>query len=217
MYLLSFMKRIFFLLVLISLSTLVKAQEFNIGAKAGLNLSTITGLGEDYNPRLAYHFGGFAKIPLTDKLSLNPELLYLSIGTTFNFNENQFNGLDPLTSGLSFRSVTRDNFLAVPINFRYNFTNRFGLDFGPQINFLFNSVNKVKDLNTDSELTGSKVSGNFRPDYGASLGLTFSMSEKINLQLRYYQGLKNLNGGSFNEDERRQNIALQLSVGYVIF
>jgi len=205
-----------FLLLLIAQ---LQAQDIHVGAKAGLNVSTITGdFGGTLNPRLAYHFGGFASIPLSDGFSLNPEVLYFSIGTTFNYSEDRFFTSDPFFTDRSFKSVNRANFLAVPVNFRYNFTSKFGMDFGPQISFLINSVGKIKQSNNLDEVPEkSVVSGNFQPDYGANLGLTFTLNNKMNIQLRYYQGLKNLNRNSPFADDLRFNIALQASVGYVIF
>lgn len=196
------------------------AQEVQFGAKAGLNLSTVTGDRSEFlSPRLAYHFGGFANISLSENFSVNPELLYFSIGSTFSFSIENFDSLDPNPNvNTSFKTVQRANFLAVPVNFRYNFTNHFGLDFGPQISFLLNSASKVRQANNLSEIPEkTTVPGNFRPDYGANIGLTFSPNEKINFQLRYYQGLKNLNRGSTLIDSSSFNVALQLSAGYVIF
>lgn len=198
----------------------IHAQGVKIGAKAGLNLSTIAGdVPESFNPRFAYHFGGFANFSLSDSFSINPELLYFSIGNTYDFSFSDFRNFDfdPIINQ-SFKSVQRDNFIAIPINFRYNFTDRFGLDFGPQVSFLLNSVSKLKE-STNLENLNDKTSnsGNFRPDYGANIGFTFSLNDKINFQLRYYQGLKNLTNSEFFPDEKSFNVALQLSAGYVIF
>jgi hypothetical protein len=195
------------------------AQEVKIGAKAGLNISTIAGdVPESYNPRLAYHFGGFANIPISESISLNPELLYFSIGNTFDYSIENFDALDP-NINTSFKTAQRANFLAVPVNFRYNFTDRFGLDFGPQVSFLLNTFDKIKEATSVDPIfvEDRRLSGNFRPDYGVNLGLTFSPNDKINVQLRYYQGLKNLTNGDFFPDDRSSNVALQLSVGYAIF
>lgn len=213
------MKYIFYLLTII-FSTNLNAQEINFGAKGGLNLSTVTGdVAKNTNPRLAYHFGVFVDIPLSERFSVHPELLYFSIGNTFNFSTENFRNfdLDPNVNS-SFKSVQRANFLAVPINFRFNFTDKFGIDIGPQVSFLLNSVGKIKQSNNVNDVPEKTTnSGSFRPDYGANIGLAFSPNEKINIQLRYYQGLKNLINIGFFPEARSFNVALQVSVGYVIF
>ena len=157
------------------------AQEVQLGVKAGLNLSTVTGdVAQGVDPRLAYHFGGFANIPISERFSVSPELLYFSIGNTFNFSVDNFDVLNPdPTVSTSFKSVQRANFLAIPLNFRFNFTSRFGLDFGPQLSFLINSVGKLKKSNNLGDIPEKTTdSGNFRPDYGANIGVTFSPNEK---------------------------------------
>jgi len=171
------------------------------------------------NPRLAYHFGFFSEIPMSNNFSFNPEILYFSIGSTFDFNIQNYNvQADPLYLNSSYNSVDRANFLSVPLNLRYKFTNRFGLDFGPQISFLLNSVSKIKESSGfEDQPTRIARSGNFRLEYGANLGLSFILNDKVNLQLRYYQGLKNLSKSTLFPDQRSFNIALQLSVGYKIF
>lgn len=212
-------KRYLTLLAIIFLAITSYAQETHFGVKGGMNLSTISGnVGEEIKPRLAYHFGGFAAIPLSDSFSLNPELLYSSIGHTFNFATEAFIGADP-SSNFSFKTAERANYLALPINFRYSFTKKFGLDFGPQIGFLLNRVNKIKEASSVDPIfvENRRFSGNFRPDYGLNLGVTFSPSEKINVQLRFYHGLKNLLEDNFYITGGRDNIALQLAVGYVLF
>jgi len=214
------MKKIFlsvFVLTFWCVST--HAQEVQVGAKAGLNVSTVTGdVSQSVNPRLAYHFGGFANVPLTERFSLHPEVLYFSIGNTFDFVFENFEGLNP-NLNTSYKTALRANFLAVPVNFRYNFSDGFGLDFGPQISFLLNTLDKIKEYDNADPifLQDRRIPGNFRPDYGVNIGLTFSPNEKMNFQLRYYQGLKNLNISQIIADNRSFNVALQLSAGYVIF
>ena len=180
-----------FILTLLSFDA--RAQELHLGAKLGLNLSTITGdFTESNDPRLAYHFGVFTNIKISDKFSINPELLYLSIGNTYNINLDNFQSFDNPTVNLNstLRSAERANFLAVPIIFRFDFTNRFGLDFGPQVGFLLNTVSKVKETPDNIDAFDQKFSGNFKPDYGANLGFTVSPNEKLIIQLDIIKGLK---------------------------
>ncbi len=209
------------LFFLVSLTFQLEAQDLKFGVKGGLNLSTLSGnTVSNNNPRLAYHFGGFANIALSDRFSLNPELLYLSIGSRYKYSLDDFVIInpEPILNNPSFKSVTRSNYLAIPVNIRYNFTESFGIDFGPQVAFLLNGVDKVVEANDiDQDTSKRTFSGDFEPDYGLNLGFTLELQEKINLQLRYYQGLKNLVSNDFFPDDRRYNIALQMSVGYIIF
>lgn len=169
---------------------------------------------------MGYHFGGFVKIPFRSNFSFNPELLYSSIGYTYDYFSQNFDSFDPDPSGgeISFKSVDRFNYLTIPLNLRMNFSDRFGIDFGPQVSFLLNTVSKLKESTGINEENNRRTyPGNFKADYGANIGFTFSLNEKINIQLRYYQGLNNLINSEFFPDDRSFNVALQLSAGYVIF
>ncbi|NNK70906.1 MAG: PorT family protein, partial [Flavobacteriaceae bacterium] len=74
------MKKIMLMLVLSSmfLNELV-AQDLTFGAKAGVNLSTLTN-NDDYDSRYGIHFGALAKWEISDNFSLQPELLYSGQG-----------------------------------------------------------------------------------------------------------------------------------------
>ena len=85
------------------------------------------------------------------------------------------------------------------------------------MNFLLNTVTKVKETPDNIDVFNQTYQGKFRPDYGANLGITFSPNKKFNFQLRYFQGLKNLINTNDFQDYRSFNIALQIAAGYVIF
>jgi len=147
-------------------------------------------------------------------------LLYSSIGYTYDFYSQNFDSFnpDPTLGEVSFKSVERFNYLTIPLNIRINFNNHFGFDFGPQTGFLLNTVGKLKESTGINEENSRRTNpGNFKVDYGANIGLTFLPNEKINIQLRYYQGLKNLINSELLPDSRSFNVALQLSAGYIIF
>lgn len=154
---------------------------------AGPNLSTIVGdLTETDNPRLGYHFGAFAEIPISKRFSFNPEVLYSSIGTTSNINED-FGGVyvDPNGGIISFKSAQRSNYLTIPLSMKFHFTPNFGLEFGPQVAFLVNSVSKLKEYEGfEPEEERYSSPGDFRLDYGATLGVAFNLNEPMSLRLR---------------------------------
>ena len=57
------------------------AQDIEFGAKAGLNISNFTGGDADRNSLVGFHVGFISEIPLSEKFSLQPELLYSTQGS----------------------------------------------------------------------------------------------------------------------------------------
>ncbi len=81
--------------------TSVNAQEVTFGAKAGLNLASVSGDNTDeIDGRTAFHVGAIAEIAISDVFSVQPELLYSAQGLTYK--EECLNGLKTAKdSGLS--------------------------------------------------------------------------------------------------------------------
>jgi len=123
-----------FLLVGIALLSLggLNAQEYVMfGVKGGINSSTFSGdgFGDFDNPdsRTSFNLGLLAEIPVSDKFSVQPEVLY---------------------SGQGYDIVSRDNandveyqldYINVPVLAKYYLVDGLSLEAGPQIGFLVNS------------------------------------------------------------------------------
>lgn len=193
------------------------AQEYHLGAKAGINLSNYTAKDSFFkNQRLASHFGVFMGTPLSEKLSLNSEILFMSIGFKEEASLRERTGVN-LIQSRTFTRIERARYLAVPINLRYQFTNSLGIDFGPQANFLWSITVELKDANLPPETPNKRTrSGSLEPEFGLNLGVTYDLTEKINVQLRFYHGIYSKNG-EYVFDGGVLNVVAQLSVGYTLF
>ncbi|MEO8515308.1 MAG: outer membrane beta-barrel protein, partial [Flavobacterium sp.] len=55
----------------------------SFGAKAGLNLSMLSGGGDS---EIGFHIGGLAEFKFTDKISLQPELMFSTEGGNNDYN-----------------------------------------------------------------------------------------------------------------------------------
>ncbi|MBD0850480.1 porin family protein [Maribacter arenosus] len=202
---------------LVFLSTSIFAQETKVGIKGGLNLSEVNGdFTESHESRIGYHFGGYADIPLTNRFSFNPELLYSSIGYAF---ENRLILFDlPQSQNVFPKLVRRLNYLTIPLILRFEFNKKFGLDFGPQIGFLLNSVSKLKkSTNIDQSFDKMTSSGDFRFDSGAIIGMNYKINHKLGVQVRYIHGWTNLDTGGLSDNNKQFNRVFQLSFGYALF
>lgn len=107
----------------------VNAQKIKFGAKGGLNFASVSGDNtEGIDVVTAFNFGLVSEIPLSEKFSFQPELMYSGQGYSFNDN----------TIALSY--------LNVPLMGKYYVTKGLSLEAGPQIGFLLAAKNEKTDV-----------------------------------------------------------------------
>ncbi|RKR09269.1 outer membrane protein with beta-barrel domain [Flavobacterium sp. 90] len=184
------MKKILLLAVLTVLGfTNVNAQKIKFGVKGGLNFANISGDNtKDADLVTSFNFGVLSEIPISEKFSFQPELMYSGQGYSFNDN----------TVALSY--------LNVPLMGKYYLTKGFSVEAGPQIGFLLAAKNEkinVKDsFNT--------------VDFGVNFGLGYKLDNGLNFGVRYNLGLTDINNVD-NSSIKNKNSVFQVSVGYFFF
>ena len=197
--------------------TAVNAQEVEFGIKGGINLATITGDDtDDLDGRTSFHFGVVAEIAISDKFSVQPELLYSSQGATSedSYSEEGFNVKEEVTVKL--------DYINLPIIAKYYVADGFSIEAGPQIGFLMNS-----ELEIDLTASGEGFSEDFSEtedlkdyvkgiDFGLNFGLGYKMESGLNFSARYNLGLSDGNDDPefFESDSALKNNVIQISVGY---
>ena len=184
------MKKILLLAVVTVLGfTNVNAQEIKFGVKGGLNLANISGDNtKGVDVVTSFNFGVVSEIPISEKFSFQPELMYSGQG--YGFNDN--------TVELSY--------LNVPLMGKYYVTKGLSVEAGPQIGFLLAAKN---------EKTNVKDSFN-TVDFGVNFGLGYKLDNGLNFGLRYNLGLTDINNVA-NSSSKNQNRTIQLSIGYFFF
>ncbi|PKD15887.1 hypothetical protein APR41_11440 [Salegentibacter salinarum] len=184
------MKKILLLAVVTVLGfTNVKAQEIEFGAKGGLNFASVSGDNtEGIDVVTSLNFGVLSEIPVSDKFSFQPELMYSGQG--YSFNEN--------TIALSY--------LNLPLMGKYYITKGLSVEAGPQIGFLLSAKNEETD-----------VKDSFNSfDFGVNFGLGYKFDNGLNFGARYNLGLTDINNLD-NSSSKNKNGVFQLSVGYFFF
>lgn len=120
------MKKLFFAAFLLTGSLFVNAQETKFGVKAGVDLATIkvkfAGTSVS-SSETGFFLGGFANIGISDKFSVQPELMYVAI--------------------------TDSNFLSVPILAKYDVAEKIGLMAGPSLNYFSDAEEDKLKINID--------------------------------------------------------------------
>ena len=180
--------------------TTLNAQEVSFGAKAGLNLASITGEDtDDLDGRTAFHVGAIAEISISEKFSVQPELLYSAQGATLSED-----GVD-----VDFKL----DYINVPIIAKFYVAEGFSLEAGPQLGFLINSEVEGEGVSIDID---EAVKGF---DFGVNFGIGYKLENGLNFGARYNLGLTDGNDDPefFESDEAFKNGVFQISVGYFFF
>jgi hypothetical protein len=161
----------------------LRAQETNrprFGVKAGLNYSNLYTKDSDHSKTHAgLNVGLFASLPLSNRVSLQPELYYTTKGADVTYNNAFVNG----TASFNL------NYLEVPLLLAVRVTNHVNIHFGPYAAVLISGkvTNKSnatlfdfeKNLNVDDY-------NRFDAGLAAGIGINFG---PLNIGARYNYGL----------------------------
>ncbi len=171
------------------------AQEVNFGAKAGVNFASIGGddVG-DLDGRTGFHVGVIAEISISEKFSVQPELLYSAQGAKESFEGQEIK--------------LNADYLNVPIMAKYYVAEGFSIEAGPQIGFLMSAKAKV---GSEEEDLKDSIKGT---DFGINFGVGYKMDSGLNFGARYNLGLADINDGEDSGSSKLHNNVIQVSVGY---
>lgn len=182
------------------------AQETKFGVKAGLNLASFGGDGEDVSSKVGFHVGGLAEIKLSDKFSIQPELLYSTQGAKEK-GQVEFNG-DVYDVEMNYKLA----YINVPVLAKYYVAEKFSLEAGPQIGFLVSAKGEATFGGNSEE---DDIKDAFESiDFGVDFGAGYDFTENISLGLRYNLGLSNIAKTEDGDDFKMNNSVLSLSFGY---
>lgn len=204
------MKSIICAAVLAAATASVQAQDkkFQFGAKAGANLSTVTGDYEDAEPLAGAHVGVFAEYRINGNFSVQPELVFSMQGAKSDAAEDVFGTIYT-------NEWIKLNYLNLPVLAKYHFSRVKGLSVGagPQIGLLLSAKQKyytdVEGVHQEHE---DDVKDNLKSiDLGIAAGVEYELPMHVFFSLRANVGLLDINDGG---SDKAYNSALQLSAGY---
>ena len=161
-----------------------------IGVKGGLMITNFAQVGEemtDNNLKLGGTAGIFAKVKVLGFFSIQPELLYISKGssTTYQFGNGT---ITPGIGSLDFNL----NYIELPLLAVFNLNKYVNIHLGPYAAFLLNANVKNKSQNSAFNSYDELNAENFqRIDYGISGGLGLDIRPVI-AGIRYDGSLRSL-------------------------
>jgi hypothetical protein len=178
-----------------------------IGIKGGLNVSTITAdnFNDGADPRTSFNVGLLAEIPLSDRFSIQPEVLYSSQGFDIQQNDNG----DDVEYQL--------DYIQVPILAKIYLVKGLNVEVGPQFGFKTNEeidtdpTSDGGDFDIDSDASAVK---DFDTSIAAGVGYKFDNGFFING--RYTYGLTDIfKDDSIFQNAEGKNAVWQVGVGFM--
>lgn len=203
------MKRIILTAAAVFAIGLANAQEAKFGFKGGLNISNFEGdiEGLDLKSKIGFHLGGFVAIKLSDKVTLQPEVLFSTQGAKADNIQQDVNGT-VYTADVDFNL----SYLNVPLMLKYYAAEKFNIEFGPQVGFL--TAAKVK-ATVDGISAEEDAKDQFESvDFGVNVGAGYDFTEKLSAGLRYNLGLSNIAKTEPGDDSKIKNSVFSVSLGY---
>ena len=161
------------------------SRPFDFGLKGGLNVASLGGNNSQIgSAKVGFHAGVYLITFLSERVSLQPELVYSQQGF-------QLTG--------QFATRFDHNYLNLPVVFKIDVGPGATVQLGPQVGYF---------LNRDD------FGGYKKLDYGLALGVGYALESGLNLTARYNLGLANVTESTSNQVPSRTNLVFQLSVGY---
>ena len=171
--------------------------QFKLGIKGGANIHKLQGQSFKDNFSFGYHLGGFAEIGLSNKFSVQPEVLFSQVNID---TSNQFSDV------YNFDNISKVklSYLQIPLLLNYKANEFVTLQAGPQYSILMDSDNTLVQNGKDAFKKG---------DFSLLGGLQLNIA-KIKIYGRYAVGLNNIN--DIDNQERWKNQTVQVGVGLTL-
>lgn len=184
---------------LITIST-VSAQSwsdnFQIGAKGGINFATVT--GDDFDSpdaRTSFYAGLLAEIPVTERFSIQPEVFYSGQG--FDITD------EPDSQDVEYQV----DYINVPLILKFYIIDGLNIHAGPQFGFKINEELDFDPNSDDGDIDTDEIK-DF--DLGLSTGLGYKIGEDFFVEARYTYGFSEV-----IENTDIHNSVLSAGIGFM--
>ncbi len=218
------MKKTIITLAILLITSFGFSQGFHIGAKAGANFANQKGGDNDENfkTRTAFHAGLIGELGLSEKFSVQGELLYNSLGTKGEEIQSG-NGYT-----LAVKGDIKTDYLSLPILAKYYIIKGLSAEAGPQFSYLLSSnydATASDNFGNSESLSVDIKDDTKKMDIGFAVGASYKLDFGLYFGLRYVLGLSKIyedevilqddsEGFSAVYDIERKNKVFQASIGY---
>ena len=189
-----YMKKVVLVMSVMISGMLATAQHVEFGLKGGLNISSLQVKNSDYKGKAGVHGGLLAHIHLNKTWALQPEVVYSQEGA-------KYNGLGNIEHKVNV------DYINVPVLLQYMTKSGFRLQTGPQIGFMVNAKDEIKNgatVDVQDNLKSANFSWSFGAGYLSSVG--------VGVDARFNAGLGNIS--DINNGSKIHNNVFQLGIFY---
>jgi hypothetical protein len=199
------MKKLFIAAIALLTINTVSAQESStkgpsFGLKSGVSFSNIIKTDDsnfETNYVTGFNAGAFVNIPVVDRLSFQPELLFSQKG--YKSDRNGALGNGTLTQ--------KTNWIEIPILAAIQAAPGFNIYLGPQVSFLTKTTNTYEGAFSTSQQTKYEDDADkFKKSIvGGVLGAGFNLTNTLSLTVRYALDLQKNNENGTSETPQFKN------------
>lgn len=208
------MRKLFLVMIIITMACGADAQGFSWGVRAGLNIPTMGekskgDAGFDYKSKTGFHVGVITDFSLSKSFYIQPGLYFTTKGTKMKMDETT------LKANLSY--------LQIPVLASYRFdlggNMKLHINAGPYVGYgiggkIKGGGAKIDAFGTADEDSDEMKGGLKRFDFGLGFGAGVSY-DKIYVGLNYDLGLSNIaDKDMYGDDYKLRNRSFNISVGY---
>jgi hypothetical protein len=182
-------------LIIFTGKTIAAQESVLFGAKAGINFTNMTSDSfSDNNTKTGIHLGLVAEIPLSNRFSIQPEVLYAQQGTSAD--------VIMIGSGPK-KTEYKLDYIQLAVLAKIYLTESISIEAGPSFNFLVNE-----------EISGEQTDCGSSFEFSGAIGASYKFRGGFFGNLRYIKGFSDaLN--SENYANTYKNSAFQLGVGFM--
>ncbi len=203
---------VFAVLFISAQNTQSSGSQIKFGIKAGMNFASLYGDMNSAGIRPGVYAGFYARIPVSDKFSVQPEVLYSMQGADSD-NYYYWNGYWYYESGTEQKYEL--DYINVPIMVQYEIIKGLRAELGPQFSFAVNKKHKFRyyDRNFNNQyISSDKDLNSF--DVGLNMGINYELPSGINFAARYSIGFINVNDSNLYGDYDIRNNVFSAGVGF---
>lgn len=182
-----------------------KSQEkIQFGVKGGVNFTNMTSNDYLYDEKFktGLYLGATVEIPLSKKISIQPEIVYSSQGIkgkAFVNYPSTLPGTMPIVN-----AEHKLDYIKIPVLAKLYLVKNFSFEIGPSFNFL------VNDRFTSDSYTQTDLAEKF--EFGGVIGLSYKVKSNFFVNTNYLIGFSNTLESPF---ENSKNYGFSAGIGYL--
>jgi len=204
------------------------SSPITFGVKAGLNASMYNSVSDNYgvdnNEKLkpGFNAGIFVHIPVAEKFSIQPELLFSQLGSKTKERYRHYSNGYGFVSDVDYKSNL--NYLVLPVMVQYNILPQLYVEAGPEFGLLLGG--RIKGDQKSTEISGNnsfsytdhfsnKIQKDFYHtfNFGVGIGAGYYFTQNLAATARFTAGLTGIYKNSQSDNKVRNN-AFQVGLAY---